>query len=279
MAMKITARQIANGAISNVHVNASAAIATSKLALNGTIILKDGTVAFTGAQSMGGFKLTSLGAPTAGTSDAARILDVENAIASLSTMFTNKGSARAGTTANISLTAPGATHDGVTLTNSGVDILWVRAQTAPAENGLYLWNGAASTATRISTMNAWDEFPGALFVVAEGTTYADTIWICTNNTGGTLGTTAVTFQQVGVAAGYSASNFVENEVPSGTVNGSNVTFGLTAAPSPTTSLKVYINGLRQKQGGGEDYTLSGSTITMIVAPETGDLIICDFRVA
>lgn len=34
---------------------------------NATFIKKDGTVAYTGAQSLGGFKITSLGTPTAGT--------------------------------------------------------------------------------------------------------------------------------------------------------------------------------------------------------------------
>jgi hypothetical protein len=41
------------------------------------VIKSDGSVAFTAAQSMGGFKLTSLGAPTASSTDAARAADID----------------------------------------------------------------------------------------------------------------------------------------------------------------------------------------------------------
>ena len=69
--------------------------------------------------------------------------------------------------------------------------------------------------------------------------------------------------------------FVDNEVPSGTINSSNVTFTTANAPNPADSLKVFINGMRMK-GGGADYSLSGSTITTTVAPPTGSLILIDY---
>lgn len=53
------------------------------------------------------------------------------------------------------------------------------------------------------------------------------------------------------------------EVPSGAINGSNVTFTLSASPSPSTSLKLFRNGILQLQG--TDYTLSGNVITMTAA--------------
>lgn len=68
--------------------------------------------------------------------------------------------------------------------------------------------------------------------------------------------------------------FVDGEVPSGAVNSSNVTF--TLANTPTVgSVKVYNNGLRLKVT--TDYTISGGTITFVVAPTTLDSIICDYR--
>ena len=59
------------------------------------------------------------------------------------------------------------------------------------------------------------------------------------------------------------------ETPSGTINGSNVTFTLTATP---TLLLFYRNGMLQLPGSGNDYTISGSTITMAVAPLTGTVL-------
>ena len=70
---------------------------------------------------------------------------------------------------------------------------------------------------------------------------------------------------------------VYNEVPSGTVNGSNA--GFTVANGiETGTLRVYKNGLRQKPGSGYDYTLSGSTITFESGniPQTGDVLLVDY---
>jgi len=69
--------------------------------------------------------------------------------------------------------------------------------------------------------------------------------------------------------------FVDNEVPSGLVNGTNKVFTIAKAPNPTTSLKVYWNG--QLLLKDSDYTLSGTTITMEVAPDTGSNIWVDYR--
>jgi len=63
----------------------------------------------------------------------------------------------------------------------------------------------------------------------------------------------------------------QNETPSGSINGSNQTFTLSATPSPASSLKLYVNG-QLMASGGEDYTLSGNTITFNTAPPTGSVI-------
>lgn len=80
---------------------------------------------------------------------------------------------------------------------------------------------------------------------------------------------------VNTNAGLLTTMFVENEVPSGAVNSLNVTFGLANTPV-SGSLKLYHNGIRLK-GGGVDYSISGVTITMATAPETGDNLIADYR--
>ncbi|MFA5379435.1 MAG: hypothetical protein WC455_27005 [Dehalococcoidia bacterium] len=62
-----------------------------------------------------------------------------------------------------------------------------------------------------------------------------------------------------------------NEVPSGLVNGSNVTFTLAYTPAGS-QIMLYLNGQYMTVGVGEDYTISGSTITMTEAPIVGDKI-------
>ena len=72
--------------------------------------------------------------------------------------------------------------------------------------------------------------------------------------------------------------FVDQQAPSGAINGVNASFTLSMAPSPATSLAVYRNGLRLSSG--VDYTLSGSTITFSpVVPQTGDILLCSYRTA
>jgi len=71
-------------------------------------------------------------------------------------------------------------------------------------------------------------------------------------------------------------HFVDDETPSGTVNGTNKIFTITKTPNPTGSLKVYVNGQRMK-AGGEDYTLSARTITFVTAPPTTSILLCDYR--
>lgn len=270
---QIVQRQIADGAINDAKVAAGAAIATNKLADGGNFIKKDGSVAFTGNQSMGGNSITNLATPS-GSNDAANKSYVDTAVAGLNSIFDSKPSAKAATTGNINLSNPGtSSFDSVSLSNG--EILFVRAQSAPAENGLYTFNGSGSALTRISEMDAWAEIPGALFAVEEGSTYADTVWFCTANQGGTLGTTAITFQQVN-ASGLTASNFVDKEIPSGSINGSNTAFTLANTPV-SGSEHVYLNGVLQESGAGNDYTISGTTITMATAPLSGEKLRVSYR--
>lgn len=63
-----------------------------------------------------------------------------------------KTSARVATTANINLTSPGATIDGVTMATG--DRILVKNQTAQAENDIYVWNGASTPATRALDANS-----------------------------------------------------------------------------------------------------------------------------
>lgn len=71
--------------------------------------------------------------------------------------------------------------------------------------------------------------------------------------------------------------FMIGEVPSGAVNGTNAAFTVASAPK-TGSLAVYLNGMRLQQGGTNDYTwTSGVTFTMLQVPQTGDILLVDYR--
>jgi hypothetical protein len=67
------------------------------------------------------------------------------------------------------------------------------------------------------------------------------------------------------------SSRVTRETPSGTVNGSNTAFTLANTPIAGTE-EVYLNGVQQEPGAGNDYTISGTAITYLSAPLTGDKI-------
>lgn len=82
---------------------------------------------------------------------------------------------------------------------------------------------------------------------------------------------------VGAAASSSSGTSVtpKGEIPSGTVNGVNATFTLTATPL-SGSLLLQVNG--QVQLPTTAYALSGSTITFQAGfiPETGDLLYANY---
>jgi hypothetical protein len=65
------------------------------------------------------------------------------------------------------------------------------------------------------------------------------------------------------------ANFIVRETPTGAVNSSNTTFTLANTPIAGTE-QVFLNGLLQEPGAGNDYTISGVTITYLTAPVTGD---------
>lgn len=66
------------------------------------------------------------------------------------------------------------------------------------------------------------------------------------------------------------ADFVVSETPAGDVDGVNDTF--IVANEPVLILGLYVDGLLQEEGGGNDYTVIGDTFTMVVAPLTGSKV-------
>jgi hypothetical protein len=103
-----------------------------------------------------------------------------------------KDSVRVATTENITLSGL-QTVDGVGL--AADDRVLVKDQTATEENGIYVVvdGGVWTRADRAGT---WANLVSAMTIVEQGTTNADTVWLCKANAGGTLDTTAVEWERL-----------------------------------------------------------------------------------
>jgi len=66
---------------------------------------------------------------------------------------------------------------------------------------------------------------------------------------------------------------VFGETPTVTDGSANVTLANTPR---TNTERVYLNGLRMNRGSGNDYTISGNTITFANALQTGDVVVVDY---
>ena len=105
-----------------------------------------------------------------------------------------KDSVRVASTANLTISGPGAAIDGVTLTSG--DRVLLKDQSTGSQNGIYLFNGAASAMTRATDADASSEVTSGLFVfVEEGTANSDNGYVLTTDGSITVGSTALTFTQ------------------------------------------------------------------------------------
>lgn len=107
-----------------------------------------------------------------------------------------KDSVRVRAPANVNLAAPGANLDGIAMAAN--DRFLAPAQTAPAENGIYIWNGAAVPATRALDANTAAELEQAVVTVEEGTSADATFRQTAINFA--LGADPIAFDAFGTAA-------------------------------------------------------------------------------
>lgn len=68
--------------------------------------------------------------------------------------------------------------------------------------------------------------------------------------------------------------FIDLETPSGSLPGT--VFTLSTTPT-SGSLHLYVNGQVQKPGAGNDYTISGSTVTMLYTVPAGSSLMASYR--
>ena len=172
----------------------------------------------TGQVHVGGFKIESLGTPTASTDAATKqyvddvaqglavqapcIVSATDTVATMSggTVTYDNGTAGVGAT----LTISGATLtaiDGVTLSTD--DRILIKDETTSAHNGIYVFT-SSTVLTRASDFDTPTEMAGGDFTfVQQGTEYNDTGWVMTDPVT-TVGTSDVNFVQFSGAGSFTA---------------------------------------------------------------------------
>lgn len=216
------------------HKHAREAFATNTVALGtaaaagaaGTLIRSDATIAAFDATS----PTTSAPGDAAAAGSvafAARRDHVHGREQSLA-----KAPVRVASSSNVTLAGPGTTVDGVTMAN-GERFLAI-GQSTQNQNGIYVFNGAGSAATRSTDADSSSEFPsGTLIPVSEGT-YADSVMMLTTNDPIVLGTTSTSF---GVVAATLGSNPAQIDVGDAQAAGTSNTLARSdhqhALPTPS----------------------------------------------
>lgn len=107
-----------------------------------------------------------------------------------------KDSCRVATQANLNLSSPGATIDGITMASQ--DRVLVRAQSTASENGIYVWNGASTAMTRSLDASTFAELEQAVTTVEEGTSAAVTYR--QDQVNGTIGSSTISWVSFGTSA-------------------------------------------------------------------------------
>lgn len=182
-----------------------------------------------------------------------------------------KESVRVATTANITLSGT-QTIDGVAV--SAGDRVLVKDQSTASENGIYVVDSGAWS--RSSDADTWDELISAFTFVEEGTTNADTGWLCTVNQGGTLGTSNVTWVQfsspgviqagAGLTKTVNTIDFVAGD-NSLTVNADDVTVnvdGVTIEVDATAGIRI--------KDGGVTFAKIASSVWGTTIDTTGNVV-------
>lgn len=211
--------------------------------------------------SLASHKLTNVTDPS-GPQDASTKAYVDAQLAGVASGLVLKGAVKVAATTNISLSAPGATVDGVTMASG--DIMLLTGQSAPAANGPYVWNGASSTATRALNFDTSGEaLLGSFWIVEQGSN-ANNLAILTNTAAITLGTTALTFSfnTSGASALTGSSSILVSGGVISAIVGAGLLGGVGAALTPDFSI------VGKKAGGviptatAGIFAVSGAVVTI-----------------
>ena len=237
-----------------------------------------GTVATQASNSIAitGGSITGMSAPSSG-SDVTTKTYVDDLVTGLKTRII----VVAATTANIDLASDlenGDTLDGVTLVTD--EKILVKDQSDDTENGIYKVV-ASGTASRDPDFDTVAELAGQLVIIQEGTVNADTIYLCTTDGTGSIGSVSITFSKVqpqfeGTVTSVAVADSGSSEF---TVSGSPITAAgtITLAVNSIAATKIangsvtdaefqYINSLSSNaqtqidaKGTMSSFTLAGTS--------------------
>ena len=219
--------------------NSSLTVGTTNIALGATSLTLGGLTSVTVTQD-----------PT-----TALQLATKQYVDSVAQGLNTKPSVLCATTTNITLSGE-QTIDGVTTSASRV---LVKNQSTASQNGIYLSGSGAWT--RTTDANTWNQLISAFVFVEEGSTQADTGWVCTVDPGGTLGVTAVTWVQFSGAGTYTAGTGLTLTGTQFSISNTAVTAGSYGSATQVGTFTVNAQG---------HITLAGNTtVTPAVGSITG----------
>ena len=245
--------------------NSSVTIGTTAIALGATSLTLGGLTSVTVTQD----PVSALQLATKQYVDAvAQGLDakasVRNGSTTAYTATYSNGTAGVGATLTNAGTLVAFSADGVT--NSVGDRVLIKNQASALQNGIYTVTTAGSGAvawvlTRATDMDTWAEVPNSFVFVEDGTTLADTGWVCTSNAGGTMGTTAINWVQFSGAGTYTAGTGLTLTGTQFSITNTAVTAGSYGSATQVGTFTVNAQG---------QLTLAGNTtVTPAVGSITG----------
>ena len=178
-----------------------------------------------------------------------------------------KDSVRVASTASVTISGPGAAIDGVTLSSG--DRVLLKNQSTGSQNGIYVFNGAASALTRAGDADADAEVTAGLFVfVEEGTANADNGYVLTTDGTITVGSTSLTFTQFSGAGQITAGDAMSKSGNTLNVNDDNITLEVN-------SDALRIKGLTQTATGDLIIGANGANggYTRLAKPGSNDALL------
>lgn len=236
-----------SGTITNAQLaNSSLTIGTTNIALGATSLTLAGLTSVTVTQD-----------PV-----SALQLATKQYVDSVAQGLSTKQPVLVATTANITLSGE-QTIDGITTSSSRV---LVKNQSAPANNGIYVSSSGAWS--RSADANTWNQLVSAYVFVEEGTTQADTGWVCTSDPGGTLGVTAVTWAQFSGANTYAAGTGLTLTANTFSITNTAVTAGSYALGNFTVNAQGQLTAASSTSTTGTGNVVLATSPTL-VTPNLG----------